>query len=86
MRTAFLGKGISGKGRPGMPVIMLNTEGTKSLYVTAYSMKPNHLSLHLVDSGDKTQTVKIGETLLLENSESHVTLRDRDGRPIEIAK
>ena len=84
--TAFLGNGIRGKERPGMPVIMLHTEGTKSLFVAAYSMKPNHLSLRLVDSDNETQTVKIGETLFLENTASHVALRDSDGRLIEITK
>ena len=82
----YMGKGISGKGKAGMPIIMLHHEGRHALFIAAYTMKPNNLAApSLVSSGNR-QSIKIGNDLLLVNSQSHVALRDLNGRLIEIAK
>ena len=82
----LVGKGIAAKKHSGMPVMILQTEGKKSVYVTAFILKPNATPIQLIKKDHDYQTVMIGEGRLLENNSAFIALRDRAGKILEIAR
>ena len=77
---ALLGSGVSGKGH------VLRTEGTQSIYVTAFQFKPQNVQVSLGQYSSAQQTILIGDNLKLINTGPNISLYDTNGRLLEIAR
>ena len=83
---ALLGSGVAGKGHAGRSVVVLRTEGTQSIYVTAFQFKPQNVQVSLGQYSSAQQTILIGDNLKLINTGPNISLYDTNGRLLEIAR
>ena len=83
---AMLGSGVSGKGHAGRSVVVLRTEGTQSIYVSAFQFKPQNVQVSLGQYSSAQQTILIGDNLKLINTGPNIGLYDTNGRLLEIAR